>query len=144
MRLAIALVLALILSGCAYAPTDTFVQVSRVQMTARDSGTVYYGTISRSFTANVVNVAVEVDRRIYSGNLELTFPNETFGLYALYGPRDAAPKSTEALRQTNYTKAVLSSTDKRLLTCDFTDSGGKEARGLCVDEVRRVYDVLLN
>ncbi len=143
MRSSIALVLASILSGCAYVPTDSFVQVSRVQMTARDRGTIYYGTIRRELPA-VVNITVEVDRRTYSGNLELTFPNETFGLYALYGPRDAAPKSAEVLRQTNYTKAILSSTDQRLLTCDFTDNGGKEVNGLCVDEARRVYDVILN
>jgi hypothetical protein len=144
MRSSIALVLASILWGCAHMPTDTFVQVSRMQMTVRDGGAVYYGTLNRSLSANVVNMTVEVDRRVYTGLFELTLPNETFGLYALYGPRDAAPKTAQALSRTNYSKAILSSTEQRLLTCDFTDEGGKEARGLCVDEAKRVYDVILN
>lgn len=144
MRLSIALVLASILWGCTHMPTDTFVQVSRVQMTARDGGAVYYGTISRSFSANAANITVDVGRRVYTGLFELTRSNETFGLYALYGPRDAAPKTADALNRTNYSKAVLSSTEQRVLTCDFTDEGGKEARGLCVDESKRVYDVILS
>ena len=39
-------------------------------------------------------------------------------------------------------KAILSSSDHRLLTCDFTDFGGKSAAGLCVDDTKRVYDVI--
>jgi hypothetical protein len=138
MRSSIILVLTLILSGCAYLPSE----VTRMEMTARDRGTVYYGTISREL-ASVVNITVEIDRRIYSGNFERTLPNATFGLYRVYGPRDAAPKSAEALSRTNYTWAILSSVDNRILTCDFTDNGGKDASGLCIDDARQVYDVIL-
>ncbi len=139
MRSSIILLLTLIMSGCAYLPTD----VSRVQMTARDSGAVYYGTIRRDLPA-VISITVEVDRRVYRGNFELTFPNTTFGLYSVYGPRDAAPKTSQALSQTNYTKAILSSSDDRVLTCDFTDNGGKEISGMCIDDARRVYDLILS
>jgi hypothetical protein len=139
MRSSVIPVLTLILSGCAYLPTE----VSRMQMTARDGGTVYSGTIKRELPA-VVNITVEIDRRIYSGNFELTRPNATFGLYRVYGPRDAAPKTAQALSRTNHTKAILSSSDNRILTCDFTDDGGTEASGLCVDDARRVYDVILS
>ena len=138
MRALIMPVLTLILAGCAYMPSE----VTRMQMTARNNGTVYYGTINRELP-RVVNITVEVDRRVYSGSLELTRPNEISGLYRVYGARDAAPKSAPALSQTNYMRALLSSSDKRVLTCDFTDYGGKDASGLCVDEAQRVYDVIL-
>ena len=143
MRSAIVLVLTLILPACAYVPTDAFVQVSRVQLTARDGGAVYYGTIKRELPA-IVSMTVEVDRRVYTGNFELTSANTTFGLYAVYGPRDAAPKTAETRSRTNYTKAILSSADSRNLTCDFTDVGGKDASGLCVDDAQRVFDVILS
>ncbi|HWQ94467.1 MAG TPA: hypothetical protein VN418_03070, partial [Gammaproteobacteria bacterium] len=100
MRSSIVLVLTFILSGCAYMPSE----VSQMQMTARDRGAVYYGTIRRELPA-VVIITVEIDRRIYRGNFEVTFPNATFGLYQAYGPRDAAPKTAQALSGTNYTRA---------------------------------------
>ena len=46
--------------------------------------------------------------------------------------------------RTNFTKAVLSSTDNRLMNCDFTDVAGTNAGGLCVDEAQRVYDVIFS
>ncbi len=92
----------------------------------------------------MVNMTVEIDRRIYAGNLELTNPNTTYGLYEMYGSRDAAPKTPQELERMNFTKAVLSSTDNQRLTCDFTDVSGRDAIGLCVDEARRVYDVIIS
>ncbi len=139
MRLSLVLVPALLLAGCAYLPVDA----TRVQLTARDGGTLYQGTIKRVLPA-VVTITVEVDRRIYSGNLEVTFSNETFGLFAAYAPRDAAQKTAQELALTTYTKAILSSSDQRVLKCDFTDTGGNDAVGLCVDESKRVYDVKLS
>jgi len=126
-------------SGCAYLPTG----LSQVQLTARDGGTVYYGAVRREGLA-LVNLTVEVDRRIYAGNLELTRPERTLGLYELYGPRDAAPRTAAELARTNFSKAILSSTDNRILKCDFTDVGGTNAGGLCIDDSRRVYDVIFS
>jgi hypothetical protein len=140
MRSAIVLVLTVIVAGCAYMPTN----VTRIQMTARDGGTVYSGIIKRTLPA-VVNITVEVDRRVYYGNFELTYPNETFGLYQVYGlPRDAAPATAQPSSRTNYSRAILSSSDQRILRCDFTDDAGRDARGLCVDEASRVYDVTMS
>jgi hypothetical protein len=133
-------ILVSIVAGCAYLPAN----VTRVQMTARDGGTVYYGIIKRTLPA-VVNITVEVDRRVYYGNFELTYPNETFGLYHVYGlPRDVAPATAQPSSRINYSRAILSSSDQRILRCDFTDDGGREARGLCVDQSSRVYDVTLS
>lgn len=139
MRAAIVLLLTLISTGCAYLPPG----ISQVQLTARDGGTVYYGSVRREGLA-LVSMTVEVDRRIYIGNVELTSADTTFGLYQRYGARDAAPATAETLARTNFTKAILSSTDHRLLTCDFSDVGGRNAGGLCVDDAQRVYDVIFN
>ena len=136
MRAAGGLLLALIFGGCATLPNT----VSQMQMTARD-GAVYHGTVQYTALA-VVTITVEIDRRLFRGNAELTSANTTFGLYRLYGAHDAAPKTAETLSRTNYTRAILASTDSRKLTCDFTDVGGNDASGLCVDESKRVYDVV--
>ena len=139
MRAAIVIFLSLISTGCAYLPTG----ISQVQLTARDGGAVYYGSVRREGLA-LVSMTVEVDRRTYLGNMELTSANSTFGLYQRYGSRDAAPTTAVNLRYTNFTKALLSSTDNRVMTCDFTDVAGKDAGGLCVDEAQRVYDVIFS
>ena len=139
MRAAILIVLTSIASGCAYLPTG----LSQVQLTARDGGAVYYGSVRREGLA-LVSMTVEVDRRIYLGHVELTNPNTTFGLYQRYGARDAAPVTGPVLARTNFTKAILSSTDSRVLNCDFTDVAGTNAGGLCVDEAQRVYDVVFS
>lgn len=139
MRAAIVIVLALISTGCAYLPTG----LSQVQLTARDGGAIYYGSVRREGLA-LVSMTVEVDRRIYLGNVELTSANTTFGLYQRYGARDAVPTTGAALARTNFTKAILSSTDSRVMNCDFTDVAGKNAGGLCVDEAQRVYDVIFS
>src|SRR5258706_5406283 len=137
MRAAIVLILTLMSTGCAYLPTG----ISQVQLTARDGGAVYYGSVRREGLA-LVSMTVEVDRRTYLGNMELTSANSTFGLYQRYGSRDAAPTTAANLKYTNFTKAILSSTDNRVLTCDFTDVAGQDACGLCVDDAQRVYDVI--
>ena len=139
MRAALLSVLTLMLTGCAYLPTG----LSQMQLTARDGGAVYYGAVRREGLA-LVNLTVEIDRRIYAGNLELTRYNTTMGLYERYGARDAAPKTPEVLARTNFSKAVLSSTDNKILKCDFTDVGGQNAGGLCVDEAQRIYDVIFS
>ena len=139
MRAAIVLLLATVFSGCAYLPTG----ISQVQLTARDGGAVYYGAVRREGLA-LVSMTVEIDRRFYLGNIELTSANTTFGLYQQYGARDAEPMSAETLRRTNFTKAVLTSTDNRNMTCDFTDVAGTDAHGLCVDQAQRVYDVIFS
>jgi hypothetical protein len=138
MRSSIMLVLTLMVAGCAYMPSE----VTRLQLTPRGGGPVYFGSIIRE-NPRVVTITVEIDRRLYSGNLELTRPNEIYGLYRVYGARDAAPKSAPVLSQTNYMRALLSSSDNRILTCDLTDNGGKDASGLCIDEAQRVFDVIL-
>jgi hypothetical protein len=139
MRNSIIPVLLAMLAGCAYLPGEA----TRMQLTARDGGAVYYGTVKRTDPA-VVNITVEIDRRTYRGDLTRTFPNETFGLYAQYGRRDAPAKTAQDLSRMNYTKAILSSTDGRILTCDFTDEGGPEVSGLCADNARRVFDAVLS
>jgi hypothetical protein len=139
MRQATLLVLTLILGACAYMPTN----VSQVQMTGRNGGAVYHGAITREGPA-IVSMTVEIERRVYGGNLELTRPNATFGLYQRYGSSDAAPNTAAIIERTNYTRAILSSTDNRILNCDFTDVGGARAGGLCVDDANRVYDVVLS
>jgi hypothetical protein len=139
MRAAIIVVLTLISTGCAYLPTG----ISQVQLTARDGGAVYYGSVRREGLA-LVSMTVDVDRRIYLGNVELTSANSTFGLSQRYGAREAAPVTGAILARTNFTKAILSSTDNRLMKCDFTDVAGTNAGGLCVDEAQRVYDVIFS
>ena len=74
----------LLMAGCAYTPID----VSELQLTARDGGMVYYAALRRDSPA-VITITGEIDRRVYAGKLELTDANATFGLYQLYGPRDA-------------------------------------------------------
>jgi hypothetical protein len=127
----------LLVASCAYTPID----VSELQLTARDGGAVYYAGLRRDSPA-VISITAEIDRRTYTGKLELTDANATFGLHQLYGPRDAAPAPAAALARTNFMKAILSSTDNRVLTCDFTDVGGRNAAGLCVDDTKRLYDVI--
>ena len=72
MRLSLILIPALLLAGCAYLPVDA----SRVQLTARDGGAIYQGTIKRVVPA-VVNITVEVDRRVYTGRLAPTSTRDT-------------------------------------------------------------------
>jgi hypothetical protein len=139
MRAVAVIVLTLIGGGCAYLPTG----LSQVQLTARDGGAVYYGSVRREGLA-LVSMTVEVDRRVYLGNVELTNPNTTFGLYQRYGARDAAPAAGAVLARTNFSKAILSSTDNRVMNCDFTDVAGTNAGGLCVDDAQRVYEVVFS
>ena len=139
MRIPFLLVLAATLASCAYLPE----YASQLQLTSRSEGKVYFGTIRRVLPA-VVTITLEIDRRTYTGKFESTAPNATFGLYEVYGPPDAPPKSAQALSSTNYTRAILSTSDRRIMNCDFTDVGGMDARGICVDEGRRVYDVVLS
>lgn len=129
--------LILVFAGCAYMPPDNS---KRLQITARDGGVVYYGYMARENPA-VVKLTFEIERRVFEGNLELTQPNNTFGLYERYGPRDAAPKPPEVLDRTNYMRAILSSSDRQILRCDFTDVHGRNAGGICVDGQQRIYDV---
>ncbi|MDB5811910.1 MAG: hypothetical protein JWN94_4032 [Betaproteobacteria bacterium] len=129
----------LTLSGCAYLPPG----LSQVQLTPRNSDTIYYGSVRLEGLA-VVKLTVEIDRRIYAGNLEITRSNETLGLYERYGSRNAAPKTPAVLAATNFSKAVLSSTENRLLRCDFTDVGGTSAGGICIDDAQRLYDVIFS
>jgi hypothetical protein len=139
MRAVAVIVLTSIVGGCAYLPTG----LSQVQLTARDGGAVYYGSVRREGLA-LVSMTVEVDRRVYVGNVELTNPNTTLGLYQRYGARDAAPATGAVLASTNFTKAILSSTDNRVMNCDFTDIAGANAGGLCVDDAQRVYEVVFS
>ena len=138
MRAAGILLLTFVFGGCATLPNT----VTQMRMTARD-GAMYEGTVRYTGLA-VVTITVEIDRRLFLGNAELTTANTTFGLYRLYGPRDAAPKTADTLSRTNYTRAILSSTDNRIINCDFTDVGGATASGLCIDDSKRVYDVVFN
>jgi hypothetical protein len=139
MRPVVVLLLTLVFAGCAYLPPN----VSQVQMTARNGGEIYQGAVRQESPA-VVKIIVEIDRRTYEGTLELTEPNTTFGLYQLYGPTAAAPKSGAVLGRTTFTKAIMSSTDQRVMHCDFTDVRGLSMAGLCIDQAQRVYDVIFS
>ena len=136
---------ALVLAGCGELPRQT--DVSQMQMKARDNGAVYYGAIQREYFRDAyfrtTSLTLEVDRRVYNGNIERTSPNVTFGLYRLYGARDAAPKSAEALGDANFRWAILSSADKRTMNCDFIDFRGRDSHGICIDQAQRVYDAVL-
>ncbi|MEO7726659.1 MAG: thiamine pyrophosphate-binding protein [Burkholderiales bacterium] len=145
MRSLLILGFGMVLAGCGDLPRQT--DVSELQMRARDNGVVYYGTIQREYFREAyfrtTSLTLEVDRRVYSGNIERTSPNATFGLYRLYGARDAAPKSAETLSQANFRWAILSSADKRTMNCDFIDFRGRDSHGICIDHAQRVYDAVL-
>ncbi len=141
MRSLLILGIAMIFTGCAQMPRST--DVTQLQMTARDNGAVYYGSARREFL-RVTSLTLEVDRRIYNGNIELTDPNASFGLYQIYGARNAAPKSADTLRGTNFRSAILSSTDKLTIKCDFVDYRGTDTHGICIDQSQRVFDAVLN
>ena len=140
MRSLLILVLALLLSGCAYKSTD----FSQLQMQERGSGDVYYGVVTRTYAPGVLTITVDIDRRIYRGNYELTAPNTTVGFARLYDRSESTTGAASALANTTYGIAILSSTDKRVLRCDFTSGDNNNGRGICVEDGGRVYIVALS
>ena len=139
MRSLIVLALALLVSGCGYKTTE----FSRLQMTARGSNDVYYGVVTREVFP-VVTLTIDIDRRIYRGNYELTAPNTTFGFTQIYDRSESGGSAASSLGRTDYGIAILSSTDKRILRCDFTSGGNNPGRGICVEDNGRVYTVQLS
>lgn len=140
MRSLLIVIFALVVSGCAYKSTE----FSQLQMTARGSGDVYYGIVKRTYAPGVLTITVDIDRRIYHGNYELTAPNTTFGYARAYGQGESIAGAASTLGDTTYGIAILSSTDKRILRCDFTSGGNNSGRGICVEDSGRVYTVALS
>jgi hypothetical protein len=140
MRSLLILALALLVSGCAYKSTS----FSQLQMKERGGSDVYYGVATREYTPIVVTITIDIDRRIYRGNYELTEPNTTFGFARTYGQAEGGAGMAATLSKTNYGIAILSSTDKRILRCDFTSSTDGYGRGICVEDSGRIYNVELS
>jgi hypothetical protein len=140
MRSLLVLVLALLVSGCAYKSID----FSQLQMQERGSRDVYYGVVKHTYAPGVLTITVDIDRRIYHGNYELTAPNTTFGFARIYDRTESTAGAASTLGNTTYGIAILSSTDKRVLRCDFASGGNNNGRGICVEDSGRVYIVALS
>lgn len=136
-RLLPALLLALVMSGCATQTNGT----EALEMMARDSNTVSQGNISSAFP-RTARIVIDIDRRIYMGNSEWAAPNETFGFARIYGPNRYAAPSATRLERSNFYKAILSSSDNHRLRCDIAREEGKQRDGICVDDFGRVYDLV--
>jgi len=128
------LLLAVAMPGCA-----NFSQP--VDLAPREGKIVSHGVISAtSMVPRRTLMIVDIDRRIYQGTIESTDANETFGLVLAFGQKGGAAES--AGMPGYYYRATLSSSDNHLLRCDFTGDAGRQRNGICVDDFRRVYDVL--
>jgi hypothetical protein len=130
-RLAVSLV-GLTLAGCAW----------QVQMMPRDSGKVYVGE-GRGDGLGGGQMSIMVEGRRYSGPVMRTASTDSFGFSELYGSKgQAAYGTTTSFGGTVYVKALLSTPDNYGLRCDLTGDGMGHLGGICVDDDKRVYDVL--
>jgi len=127
-----AVVAILFLAGCAW----------QVQMMPRDSGKVYVGE-GRGDGRGGGEVTITIEGRKYSGPVMRTASTDSFGFLQLYGSRGQSAFATSAsFGGTIYVKALLSSPDNHGLRCDLTGDGAGHLGGICVDDDKRVYDVL--
>jgi hypothetical protein len=134
MRVAILMIAALGLSGCAW----------QVEMMPRDSGKVYVGQ-GRGDGLGGGTITIDIDGRTYSGPAMRTASSDSYGFFQAYGPRGQSTFGTTASAGgTIYVKALLASADNHGLRCDFSGDGTGHLGGICVDDDKRVYDVLAN
>jgi hypothetical protein len=114
----------------------------QVQMMPRDSGKVYVGD-GRGDGRGGGQVLITIEGRTYSGPIMRTASSETFGFVQLYGARGQTVVGTTASGGgTVYVKALLASADNHGLRCDLSGDGMGHLGGICVDDEKRVYDVL--
>jgi hypothetical protein len=130
-RLAV-LIAALALNGCAW----------QVQMMPRDSGKVYVGE-GHGDGLGGGQVSITIEGRKYSGPVMRTASTDSFGFFQLYGSRGQSTFGTTAsVGGTVYVKGLLSSPDNHGLRCDLTGDGMGHLGGICIDDDKRIYDVL--
>ncbi len=129
----ISLALLCVIAGCSY----------NIQLTARDGGKVYSGKSHGGTGSGSIDITI--DDRLYTGEMVRTAPSETFGLLQQYG---AGPKPTSGVDEgfggTVEIKAQPVSSDGRGLRCDFTVDVQGLGGGICVDDSKHVYDVVIS
>ena len=108
----------------------------------RDSGKIYIGTgHGDGFGGGSITITVE--GRTYTGSVMRTASNDSFGFFQAYGAGSGGISGSDAvIGGTVYVKALLSSPDNHGLRCDLTGDNRGHLGGICVDDEKRVYDVL--
>ncbi|MEX3979136.1 hypothetical protein AB4Y45_09140 [Paraburkholderia sp. EG287A] len=83
---------------------------------------------------------------VHSGPVVRVASNDTFGFATAYGVNSRGQSATAISSASSigdkYAKAILSSTDGHGLRCDLVGQF-PTAGGICVDDQRRVYDVVM-
>lgn len=132
----------LALAGCARSSSPTPVSIWQVRMMPRDSGKVYTG-IAHGDGSGGGSVDIDIEGRTYSGPVVRTASNETFGFSQVYGGAGTGVfGASQSFGGTVFVKAILSSQDSRGLRCDLSGDGRGHLGGICVDDQKRVYDIV--
>jgi hypothetical protein len=126
----------LILMGC-YSPRI-------LTLMPRDTGKTYTGTMI-STGNGVGNITITIDQITYSGPVVRVGSNETFGFATAFGSNSRGTSASSIGSSFSdgdqFGKAILSSIGGKGLRCDMSgrySSGG----GICVDDEKRIYDVI--
>lgn len=127
------IVLATLLSGCAY----------NVTLMPRDSGKTFAGTIQAGAGHGTMSMAMgEVT---CTGPIARVASDDTFGFATTYGVnsrgRASSSFSTIAAMGDVHAKAMLSCSDGSGLRCDISGRGNS-AGGICADDKGRVFDAI--
>ena len=134
----LAIAWSLSVTGCMSGPGDP----THVMLMARDNGATYMGAVDVHMQGRGV-ITTHIDRRIYGGRYEPTAGNTTFGFIHQYG-RALVPGEALADSDTTFARAILSSTDNRVLRCDIIGNSQRYHSGICEESGGRVYDIMLS
>lgn len=123
-------------TGCAY----------QVQMMPRDSGKVFSGEASSS-GGGTGSIFITIDGDRYDGTYMQVASDAQFGFVQAYGSNNRGTRATATATSVSggsnsAYKAILTSQSGKGLRCDF-QSSGMGAAGVCVDDARKPYDVIV-
>lgn len=120
------------LTGCSY----------DIQMMSRDGGAIYTGSAEgNGFGKGIMTVTIK--GTTYTGTIVKTASSDTFGFMQQYGGGTKPVfGSYQSYGGSSYFKALLSSPDGHGLRCDITGNGSGHGGGICVDDNKKIYDVI--
>lgn len=125
------LALAALLSGCSM----------NVTLMPRDSGSVYRGELTSSGNGSG-SMKVDLAGRSCTGPASRVASGESVGVISTFGGRGAGVGTVVSSGDARV-MALLTCSDGTGLRCEFTGRDG-QGGGVCVDDARRVYDVLIS
>ena len=111
----------------------------------RDSGKTYTGTMV-STGSGVGTITIVIDQVTYTGPVVRVGSNETFGFATAFGSNSrgttASSFGSSFSDGDQFGKAILSSSGGKGLRCDMSGRYSSGGGGICIDDEKRIYDVI--